>query len=57
MKKIICCICGKECETPYGNNPYPLNKNKGAKCCDKCNLKVIEARIKESKKENLQNRK
>lgn len=28
MKNPICCICGKECENKYGNDPYPLNKKK-----------------------------
>jgi hypothetical protein len=41
--KFVCCICGKECEG-YGNNPYPL-KNEG-RCCDECNKKVIEERLK-----------
>lgn len=41
----ICCICGKEFKG-YGNNPYPVNKEEGARCCDECNDKVvIPARI------------
>ena len=43
MKKEKCCICGEIIEG-YGNNPYPL-KNKG-RCCDICNMKVIEERLK-----------
>ena len=42
-----CCICGKQCENEWGNNPYPVNKNEGARCCNECNDKfVIPARIK-----------
>ena len=35
----ICCICGKEFKG-YGNNPYPVNKEEGARCCDECNDKM-----------------
>ena len=35
-----CCICGKEING-YGNNPYPLDKRPGKKCCDECNYKHI----------------
>ena len=35
-----CCLCGKEF-TGYGNNPYPLVKEQGARCCDECNEIVI----------------
>lgn len=42
MKK-KCCICGKEYES-RGNNAWPLAEGE---CCDKCNEKVIEARIEE----------
>ena len=38
-----CAICGKEI-VGYGNNPYPLAEE--GQCCDECNVKVIEARIK-----------
>lgn len=42
-----CCICGKQCENEWGNNPYPVNKNESARCCNECNDKfVIPARIK-----------
>ena len=46
MKKIIkCCICGKEING-YGNNPWPVDDNENARCCDDCNTtKVIPARI------------
>ena len=43
-EKQICCLCGKEFEG-YGNNPYPLVKDEGARCCDECNNDVIMARI------------
>ncbi len=42
-----CCICGKEI-SGYGNNPWPLDKSDGARCCDECNAKVIIARLKEA---------
>lgn len=57
--KFTCCICGEEF-TGYGNNPYPLNKEEGARCCDDCNMLVIEARIKaiqDNKKESENNKK
>lgn len=38
----VCCICGEELKG-FGNNPYPISDE--GKCCDKCNDKVIEARI------------
>lgn len=40
----ICCICGKPFKG-FGNNPYPLVKEQGARCCNECNMKVIAARI------------
>lgn len=52
-EKNICCICGKEF-TGMGNNPAPLNKEPGARCCNNCNMKVIEARIKNLKNENIE---
>lgn len=36
-----CAICGGPIEG-YGNNADPLAKGK---CCDRCNAKVISARI------------
>lgn len=41
-----CCLCGKEF-IGYGNNPYPLVKEQGAKCCDECNELVIVERIRQ----------
>ncbi len=46
-EKLICCICGNKCENNYGNNPYPLNKS--GRCCNTCNIKVLQCRMKESK--------
>lgn len=45
--KLICCLCGKECEDKYGNNPEPLMENNdNNRCCNECNdSKVIPARI------------
>lgn len=44
-EKHICCICGEEFEG-FGNNPYPVNKEKDTRCCDTCNdTVVIPARI------------
>ena len=40
-----CCICGRPF-TGYGNNPYPIVSEEGARCCDECNVKaVIPARL------------
>lgn len=39
-----CCLCG--CEIlGYGNNPAPLDTTDGARCCDDCDMFVIQARI------------
>ena len=42
-----CCLCGtKFNEFEFGNNPSPLMKKDGEKCCDECNVNlVIESRI------------
>lgn len=45
-----CCICGKMI-VGHGHNPYPIVKAEGYKCCDKCNIKVLEARFNQAKKE------
>lgn len=41
-----CNICGCELEG-YGNNPFPLCKEDDyeSRCCDVCNMMVIQARI------------
>lgn len=47
--KQLCCLCGKQLENEYGNNPDPVSKE--GSCCDKCNyLKVIPARVIRAKK-------
>ena len=46
-----CCICCKDING-HGHNPWPLNKDNNTKCCDKCNVKVLEARMKEAKGES-----
>lgn len=48
-KKTECCFCGEEING-YGNNPWPLLKDDGKRCCDKCNGKVLEARMNEIRK-------
>lgn len=49
MKNPKCCLCGKECENQFGNNPWPLSKEVKDRCCNKCNdEKVIPARILQS---------
>lgn len=48
-KETKCCVCGKDIKG-YGNNPWPLDKREGARCCDECNSKVIAARLAESRK-------
>lgn len=42
MKKntFRCCICGKTF-IGFGNNPWPVNKKEGAKCCDACNGQYV----------------
>jgi hypothetical protein len=37
----ICSICGEE-YTGWGNNAQPVN---GGRCCDPCNVIVIQHRI------------
>ena len=36
-----CCICNKEIEDKWGNNPYPVSKNQKDRCCNKCNETVV----------------
>ena len=49
-RKIIkCCFCGVDMKEPFTNNPYPVNKDENARCCNDCNKNiVIPARIKVS---------
>jgi hypothetical protein len=35
-----CALCGRQYEN-WGNNPDPVLKNKGARVCDDCNLRVV----------------
>lgn len=47
----VCCICGREHEG-WGNNPWPVNKDPDARCCDDCNVyTVVPARLWEIYKE------
>jgi hypothetical protein len=42
-----CCFCKKPIQG-YGNDPYPVNRDWHARCCDECNAtKVIAARLDE----------
>ena len=40
MKKLNCCICGREI-IGIGNNPMPVVTTPGAKCCDTCNSQAV----------------
>ena len=42
-----CCLCGNLFkQNDFGNNPIPLMKKDGERCCDQCNNDlVIESRI------------
>lgn len=42
MENKICCLCGSKIEG-WGNNAMPL---KNGRCCDVCNMKVIDVRLK-----------
>ena len=37
-----CCICGRKYEG-YGNDPWPVEKEQGKRCCDECNMNVVVA--------------
>lgn len=41
----VCCLCGKECDDEWGNNPWPLSLGDDDRCCNTCNMDVIRARI------------
>jgi len=45
-KKFICILCDKEC-FGYGNNAMPLANGR---CCNRCNGKVILARLNQMQK-------
>ena len=38
-----CCLCGRECENEWGNNPWPLADH--GRCCDDCNDLVTATRM------------
>ena len=45
-KTVTCCICGRVIPYWVSNNPYPVNTDPKARCCDMCNeMKVIPARL------------
>ena len=35
-----CCLCGK-IFMDWGNNPYPVNKDPNARCCDACDRSIV----------------
>lgn len=39
-KYYTCCICG-QVFMGYGNNPWPVNDDEDAHCCDTCNMDVV----------------
>ena len=44
MKKIKCCVCGREIDERDSNDPFPYETE--GRCCDDCNLEyVIPARM------------
>ena len=44
-KKRLCCLCGQYF-IGWGNNPWPLNNDPDAVCCNECNdTRVVPARI------------
>ena len=44
-KKPVCCLCGRECDDEWGNNPWPLSLGDDDRCCNACNTEVITARL------------
>ncbi len=40
MGEHVCCICGRTF-IGWGNDPWPVNKEDEATCCDDCNLTVV----------------
>ena len=39
-----CVMCGNSI-TGYGHNPYPVKKK--GRCCDTCNVEVIQERLRQ----------
>ena len=45
----VCCIC-KKTFSGYGNDPWPVEMDPDAVCCDACDMSVVlQARLKEMK--------
>ena len=45
MEGYTCCICGRHF-TDWGNDPWPVNMDDNAKCCDECDMTVVlQARL------------
>lgn len=45
-RTVVCCFCGRVIPYWVSNNPYPVDTDPMARCCDMCNeLKVIPARL------------
>jgi len=38
----VCCICGRKIRV-WGNDPWPLNTDEDAVCCDECDMSVVLA--------------
>lgn len=38
--KYKCCFCGKEFND-WGNDPWPVEKDPKAFCCDRCNIEIV----------------
>lgn len=41
-----CCICGDDF-FGWGNNPWPIVKDEISRCCDDCNVLVVNRRIRD----------
>ena len=39
VKKVKCCLCGKEIEEWETNNPFPIQAN--GRCCSDCNSNIV----------------
>ena len=45
--EFVCCICGKKF-IGWGNNPWPINDDPDARCCNGCNTyQVVPARLRQ----------
>lgn len=40
IHRFTCCICHKEVEE-FGNDPWPVNIDDNAECCDACDMSVV----------------